>query len=58
MTTNRVHINARGRAVLVAALALGGSTPTTARAQDPLPQGSEPVTLDPADFTTRIDNPY
>jgi hypothetical protein len=24
----------------------------------PLPKGSEPVTLDPADFTTRIDNPY
>jgi hypothetical protein len=23
-----------------------------------LPQGSEPVDLDPADFTTRIDNPY
>ncbi len=23
-----------------------------------LPQGSEPVKLDPADFTTRIDNPY
>jgi hypothetical protein len=23
-----------------------------------LPQGSEPVTLDPADFTTTIDNPY
>jgi hypothetical protein len=23
-----------------------------------LPQGSEPVTLDPADFTTEIDNPY
>jgi hypothetical protein len=23
-----------------------------------LPQGSEPVELDPADFTTRIDNPY
>ena len=25
---------------------------------DGLPQGSEPVELDPADFTTRIDNPY
>src|SRR5919108_3079791 len=23
-----------------------------------LPHGSEPVNLDPADFTTRIDNPY
>lgn len=25
---------------------------------DGLPQGSEQITLDPADFTTRIDNPY
>ncbi|MGH2992254.1 MAG: hypothetical protein ACRDL1_01795 [Solirubrobacterales bacterium] len=24
----------------------------------PLPQGSEPVNLDPADFSTQIDNPY
>src|ERR687896_495518 len=27
-------------------------------ARSDLPQGSEPVKLDPADFTTRIDNPY
>ena len=27
-------------------------------AAQPLPTGSEPVTLDPADFSTRIDNPY
>jgi hypothetical protein len=31
--------------------------PTAAAAQQ-LPRGAEPVTLDPADFTTRIDNPY
>jgi hypothetical protein len=31
---------------------------TTATAATPLPQGSEPVNLDPAEFTTRIDNPY
>jgi hypothetical protein len=30
----------------------GGQTPA------PLPQGSEPVTLDPANFTTKIDNQY
>jgi hypothetical protein len=30
---------------------------TTAAAQE-LPQGSEPVDLDPTDFTTEIDNPY
>jgi len=32
----------------------GAQTPTPA----PLPQGSQPVTLDPANFTTTIDNPY
>jgi hypothetical protein len=31
---------------------------TTAAANQGLPQGSEPVKLDPADFTTEIDNPY
>ena len=33
-----------------------GSTPSAARST--LPRGSEPVNLDPAEFTTRIDNPY
>jgi hypothetical protein len=37
-------------AALAAAPALAGASP--------LPQGSEPVNLDPADFTTRIDNPF
>ena len=32
------------------------ASPATAAA--PLPQGSEPVQLDPAKFSTRIDNPY
>jgi hypothetical protein len=37
----------------------GGSQSTSgAAAQSSLPQGSEPVQLDPADFTTEIDNPY
>jgi hypothetical protein len=37
----------------------GGSQSTGgAAAQSSLPQGSEPVQLDPADFTTEIDNPY
>ena len=31
---------------------------TGSGSQADLPQGSEPVKLDPADFTTRIDNPY
>jgi hypothetical protein len=51
---------------LVAALAgcavAVGTAAATSAAQPAgagdLPQGSEPVTLDPADFTTDIDNPY
>ena len=37
----------------------GGAQQAAGKARpDRLPQGSEPVKLDPADFTTRIDNPY
>ncbi len=38
----------------------GAPTAAAAESGGPghLPQGSEPVKLDPADFTTRIDNPY
>jgi hypothetical protein len=35
--------------------ACGGDDPSAAQT---LPQGSEPVNLEPADFTTQIDNPY
>jgi len=50
----------RSLTAALAALALTApGTAAAATAQDPpLPQGGEPVTLDPADFTTRIDNPY
>jgi len=41
-----------------AALALGVGGPVAASSGASLPRGSEPVTLDPADFTTRIDNPF
>jgi hypothetical protein len=52
--------------LIVAALVLGAcggdddndSGGETSAATAELPQGSEPVTLDPADFTTEIDNPY
>jgi hypothetical protein len=45
--------------VLVAVLAATGSRSGTASATtSTLPQGSEPVDLNPADFTTQIDNPY
>jgi hypothetical protein len=40
--------------VIVAAAALAATSTAAAR----LPQGSEPVTLDPAKFTTNITNPY
>ena len=55
-------------AAAVAALTVGGgavavagkdsATGKAAAAANRLPQGSERVELDPADFTTRIDNPY
>jgi hypothetical protein len=32
--------------------------PSTGAPGDPLPRGSEPVKLDPSNFTTAIDNPY
>jgi hypothetical protein len=55
---------AAGAAVLVLGVgACGGSdgpttTAATATKGGGLPQGAERVDLDPADFTTRIDNPY
>jgi hypothetical protein len=41
-----------------AALAAGCGGEDEATSSDPLPQGSERVDLDPADFSTQIDNPY
>ena len=59
------HIQAIAIAlVLLTAGCNANSNADAARAQggagsgNDLPQGSEPVKLDPADFTTRIDNPY
>lgn len=48
-------------ATVLGVLALGTGTVATAGTggkNQGLPQGSEKVDLDPADFTTRIDNPY
>ena len=42
-----------GLLVLVLGVAASPATAAT-----PLPQGSEPVQLDPAKFSTRVDNPY
>jgi hypothetical protein len=36
----------------------GGSASTSSSGSPTLPRGDDPVTLDPADFTTEIDNPY
>jgi hypothetical protein len=45
-------------ALVTAALAGCGGTDGGKKQSTDLPHGSEPVHLDPADFTTRIDNPY
>src|SRR5215218_8046420 len=49
-------------AVAIAVLALaacgGGESKSKAASASSLPQGTTPVKLDPADFTTNIDNPY
>jgi hypothetical protein len=50
---------AGGIACALALGACGGGEPDAAAAPgDDLPQGSEHVELDPAEFTTQIDNPY
>jgi hypothetical protein len=47
-----------GFAVVIAAVALPVTFAGARSCNDPLPQGSELVTLDPADFVPRIDNRY
>jgi hypothetical protein len=42
----------------LAALAIGGAGATAWAGGGGLPRGTEPATLDPRDFTTRIDNPW
>lgn len=54
MEQTRVRVMAAGAlAAAVAAVVTAGPVHAA-----PLPQGGEPVSLDPRDFTTRIDNPY
>jgi hypothetical protein len=52
----------RSIAVAIAVLALaacgGGGSKSKSSSSSGLPQGTKPVKLDPADFTTNIDNPY
>ncbi|HYZ14331.1 MAG TPA: hypothetical protein VFA08_12120 [Actinomycetota bacterium] len=47
-----------GLTVVIAAAALPATFAGARSCNDPLPQGSETVTLDPADFVPRINNPY
>ena len=58
----RTFIPTTAAAVLVALSGIAtyseADTRDAAPPSDGLPQGSEPVKLDPADFTTEIDNPY
>jgi hypothetical protein len=62
--TGKVTRMALGAGVLVALVVGGVAVAGTGGGDqgrdcdDPLPRGSEPVDLDPAEFTTRIDNPY
>jgi hypothetical protein len=44
--------------VLIATLAACGGGSKSGSSTTALPQGSKPFTVDPADFTTKIDNPY
>src|SRR5829696_1390737 len=56
----RKHIPATALLLLIAVLALSacGDDDSGGDSNRGLPQGSEPANLDPADFTTDIDNPY
>ena len=57
-----VAVGLAGAAIGVAACGggdgAGAESVAVAASQKPLPQGSEPAHLDPAEFTTKIDNPY
>jgi hypothetical protein len=56
MSTQKLVAALAGCAVTVAIVAASaGAAPDV---NDGLPQGSEPAMLNPADFTTKIDNPY
>jgi hypothetical protein len=62
MASMNTHTLTIATVCLLAAVAIGAcgddDADGDASASSDLPQGSEPVELDPADFTTEIDNPY
>jgi hypothetical protein len=57
MSTTLEPVPAVAALFAAAALTLSGCV-SAAPPPGPLPSGSEPVSLDPAEFTTEIDNPY
>ena len=57
-TSKRVAASLAGILLLGTACGTGGSQAGKEPEPDRLPQGSQRVNLDPADFTTKIDNPY
>ena len=57
MTRSRVFGSTFAALAAALAIAACGGEETDSTTQG-LPQGSEPVSLDPADFTAEIDNPY
>jgi hypothetical protein len=61
MTTRTISTALAAVVAAAGIAACGGGGDSTAGADQSgsaLPQGSEPVKIDPAEFTTRIDNPY
>jgi hypothetical protein len=64
MTNHKLIAPIAGSLAALALVACGAgtvdsnATPASGDPNQGLPQGSEPVNLNPADFTTKIDNPY
>jgi hypothetical protein len=64
MTNHKLIAPVAGTLAALALVACSGgpadskATPASGDPNRGLPQGSEPVNLNPADFTTKIDNPY
>ncbi len=58
MPTLRRMIRSIAVAIAVLALVACGGGGSKSSSSSRLPQGTKPVKLDPADFTTNIDNPY
>ena len=58
MTKRRTVLTLTALLVAAVAIAVGGCDDESGDGGSSLPTGSEPADLDPAEFTTEIDNPY